>query len=104
MIYSLPNGKVIEMSIEQFLRMTDDDLQYFIARNAGDEYADPFTDSVLADLSDDELDTRFNRLAQSSIDDSDEVDEDITPDLTQISDAVKFCDEDFLDTDNADIY
>jgi hypothetical protein len=94
MIYSLPNGKVIELSIEQFLRMTDDDVQHMIARNMGDEYADPFQDSVLSDLSDDEMD----RIILSELDDED-LDFDTTPDLTEISDSEKFCDEDFINRD-----
>jgi hypothetical protein len=47
MIYQLPNGKVIEITIEQFLRMTDEDMQYMIANNFGEEINNPFFDSVL---------------------------------------------------------
>jgi hypothetical protein len=94
MIYSLPNGKVIELSIEQFLRMTDDDVQHMVARNMGEEYGDPFQDSVLADLSDDELD----QILLAELEDE-ELDTDITPDLTEISDSEKLCDEDFINRD-----
>jgi hypothetical protein len=94
MIYSLPNGKVIELTIEQFLRMTDDDVQHMVARNMGEEYGDPFQDSVLSDLSDDELDV----IILSELDD-DELDTDITLDLTEISEAEKFYDEDFINPD-----
>ena len=47
MIYQLPNGKVIEITVEQFLKMTDEDVQYMIANNFGEEINNPFFDSVL---------------------------------------------------------
>lgn len=49
MIYQLPNGKVINITIEQFLDMTDQDIQYFISINGGDYAANPFTDSACID-------------------------------------------------------
>ena len=51
MIFQLPNGKSIEMSIEQYLNMTDEDLNSFVAFNWGEELNDPFTRSVLQDRS-----------------------------------------------------
>ena len=47
MIYQLPNGKSIELSIEQYLRMTDEDLKGLVAYNFGEEFNDPFIHSVL---------------------------------------------------------
>jgi hypothetical protein len=38
MIYQLPNGKVIDISIEEYLELTDYDIQYLMSINAG-EYA-----------------------------------------------------------------
>ena len=35
MIYQLPNGKVINISIESYLRMTDEDLRYLSESNFG---------------------------------------------------------------------
>ena len=35
MIINLPNGKTIEVSLEVYLRMTDDDFEYLISINAG---------------------------------------------------------------------
>jgi len=49
MIYQLPNGKVINISIDQFLDMTDQDIQYFMSINGGDYAANPFTDSACID-------------------------------------------------------
>lgn len=35
MIYQLPNGKIIEISIEEYLDLTDQDIQYLVSLNAG---------------------------------------------------------------------
>jgi hypothetical protein len=42
MLYQLPTGKVIEMSIDQYLDLSDEDLEYLIAYNKGDHIEDPF--------------------------------------------------------------
>lgn len=47
MIYQMPNGKIIEMSTEQFCDMTDDDFQDLMANNYGEEVEDPWFGSVL---------------------------------------------------------
>jgi hypothetical protein len=47
MLYSLPTGKVIELSVEQYLDMTDEELEYLISINYGDSLEDPFFGSVL---------------------------------------------------------
>lgn len=47
MIINLPNGKSIEVSLEAYLRMTDDDFEYLMAVNWGDEFRNPFESSVL---------------------------------------------------------
>lgn len=47
MLYQLPNGRTIEMTVEQYLDMTDDDFEYLIAHNYGDELEDPWFGSVL---------------------------------------------------------
>jgi hypothetical protein len=47
MLYQLPNGKVIEISTEQYFEMTDEELEYLIAYNYGDVQEDPWFGSVL---------------------------------------------------------
>lgn len=42
MIYQLQTGKIIELSMEQYLEMTDDDIEYFIAFNVGELVNNPF--------------------------------------------------------------
>lgn len=47
MIYQLPNGKVIEISVEAFLDMSDDELNNLVAYNYGEEVQNPFFGSAL---------------------------------------------------------
>lgn len=49
MIYQLANGKVIHLSIEEYLQLTDDDMKLLISANAGESILDPFQGSVLED-------------------------------------------------------
>lgn len=72
MIYQLPNGKVIEMSVEQYLDMSDDDFEYLMANNYGEEIEDPWFGSVL---------TSSKSFA--------DVPPDILEDLTQVTDSEK---------------
>jgi hypothetical protein len=46
-LYQLPNGKVIEISTEQFIEMTDEELEYLIAYNYGDIMENPWYGSIL---------------------------------------------------------
>ncbi len=46
MIYQLPTGRIIEISIEQYLEMSDDDVEYFIAYEIGEFAEDPFFGSM----------------------------------------------------------
>lgn len=48
MIYQLPTGRVIEISTEQYLEMSDEELQYFIAYNCGEMIENPWFGSVLS--------------------------------------------------------
>ena len=48
MLYQLPNGKVIEISTEQYIEMSDEELEYLIAYNYGDNLENPWFGSVLS--------------------------------------------------------
>jgi len=48
MLYQLPNGKVIEISTEQYVEMSDEEFEYLIAYNYGDTVEDPWFGSVLS--------------------------------------------------------
>ena len=91
MLYQLPNGKCIELSMEQFLKMTDEELRGMIAFNAGEEVNDPFALSVL----------RFGpHRSVEDIEDVDDFAEVQLEDLTDISDVEKIYDDDYIDHDN----
>lgn len=47
MFYQLPNGKVIEISTEQYLDMSDEDFEYLLAYNHGDVVENPWHGSIL---------------------------------------------------------
>lgn len=81
MLYQLPTGKVIEISTEQFLDMTDEELEYLIAYNYGDVQEDPWFGSVI-----------------SKFPPPDTFIEETTPELTDMSQVEKLTDLD-LDED-----
>lgn len=47
MHYQLPNGKVIHLSIEEYLDLTDEDVQYFMSIDHGEYVRDPFSGSAV---------------------------------------------------------
>lgn len=48
MLYQLPTGKVIEISTEQYLEMSDEELEYLIAYNYGEAMENPWFGSILS--------------------------------------------------------
>jgi hypothetical protein len=47
MLYQLPNGKVIHLTIEEYLSLTEEDLQYLMSIDYGEHIRDPFTGSAV---------------------------------------------------------
>jgi hypothetical protein len=47
MLYQLPNGKVIHLSVEEYLSLSDQDIQDLSASNLGDYATSPWTDSAI---------------------------------------------------------
>ncbi len=47
MIYQLSSGRVIHISVEQYLDMTDEDIEYLIATNSGEYAKSPFHGSAV---------------------------------------------------------
>jgi hypothetical protein len=47
MLYQLPNGKVIFLTVEQYLELTDEDIQYMMSLDYGEHATSPFTDSAV---------------------------------------------------------
>ena len=48
MLYQLPNGRVIEMSTEQYFDMSDEELEYLVAYNYGEVLENPWFGSILS--------------------------------------------------------
>jgi len=42
-IYQLPNGKIVHLSVDQFLSLSDDDIKYMCENNFGTEVYNPFS-------------------------------------------------------------
>lgn len=47
MYYQLPNGKVVSMTIEEYLNLTDEDIQYLMSIDYGEYVTDPFKNSAV---------------------------------------------------------
>jgi len=47
MLYQLPNGKVVYLSVEQYLDLTDEDIQAIVATGYGEQPTNPFYGSVI---------------------------------------------------------
>ena len=92
MLIQLANGKCIELSVEEYLRLSDQDLKELESLNWGEEINDPFAISVL----------KYGPSKRSETHNEDKDDE-IEPDLNDISDEEKLSDTDFIDTDNIEI-
>lgn len=45
--YQLPNGKVVQMSVDEYFSLSDKDIQYLLSINAGDYISNPWTGSVI---------------------------------------------------------
>lgn len=46
-LYSLPNGKSIYITVEEYLNLTDLDIQYLMSINYGESILDPFYGSAV---------------------------------------------------------
>lgn len=49
MLYQLPNGKTINISFEDFLELTDENIQYLVSINYGEVILSPFYKSSLTE-------------------------------------------------------
>lgn len=49
MQYQLPNGKVVHLTVDQYLDLTDEDIQYMMSIDHGDYVLNPFSDSAIGD-------------------------------------------------------
>ena len=47
MFYQLPNWKVVYLTIEEYLDLTDEDIQYLMSLDYGEHIRDPFSGSAV---------------------------------------------------------
>ena len=66
MYYQLPNGKVVTISIEEYLELTDLDVQFLMSIDYGEFIVDPFTGSAVEKNSKKEYD--FALLSTDDVD------------------------------------
>ena len=48
MYYQLPTGKVVQITIEDYLNLTHRDIQYLLSINAGEYIHNPWADSAIS--------------------------------------------------------
>ena len=86
MIYQLPNGRIIHMTLEQYLDLTDEELHELasLGDNFTTEVSDPFFQSVLKSNSKSRADKKIAHKTNES-----------EPDLDEVTDADKLNDEYF---------
>jgi hypothetical protein len=61
-LYQLPNGKTIYLTIEEFLSLTDQDIQYLVSVDCGEAVLNPFKGSATVDKSQPEKEYDFDYL------------------------------------------
>ena len=94
MIISLPSGRCAEMSVDQYLSMTLEDLSDLEAYGYGEEIYDPFHASVLT-FGELKSPKSFNEPEES------EDSEELLEDLLSITEEVKRADKEFICEDEA---
>lgn len=87
MNYQLPNGKTIYLTVEEYLSLTDQDIQYIIALDLGEGVLNPFKGSVINSNSSEEIEYDFSYV----INDEDMEDESYNPfdDIVDLSDSLE---------------
>jgi hypothetical protein len=67
-LYQLPNGKTIYLTIEEFLSLTDQDIQYLVSVDCGEAVLNPFKGSATVDKSQPEKHYDFDYLVNDEED------------------------------------
>jgi hypothetical protein len=55
MYYQLPNGKVVHISVEEYLNLKDRDVQYLLSINAGEYISNPWSGSSISKTEEPEI-------------------------------------------------
>lgn len=85
--YQLPNGKTIYLTIDQFLDLTDEDIQYLVSINCGEQYLNPFKDSAVLDQKK-EKSYDFDYLVDDENDDNVISDDEPFDDIIDLTDSL----------------
>jgi hypothetical protein len=93
MLYQLKNGRTIELSVEQYLRMSVAELDNLECANWSLNVEDPFAISVL----------EYGPATEDKYEDEYADNVDKTIELTDISTEEKLTDSDYINTDDIDI-
>ncbi len=91
MLYQLKNGKTIEISLEHYLQLNDEELEQYLAFNMGSEIEDPFAISVL----------KYGPITSKEI--YGDFDEEEIEDLMVIDLEEKLMDKDFYNEDELEV-
>tara|TARA_R110000824_G_scaffold14820_2_gene62701 strand:- start:1735 stop:2034 length:300 start_codon:yes stop_codon:yes gene_type:complete len=91
MLYQLPNGRVIEMSLEQYLSMSEQDLRDL--NGLGNEYSSDITNPFHKSSLKDSIKGKIEKSTDiDKGDDGSDYIQEREPDLDEISDADKLSD------------
>jgi hypothetical protein len=66
--YQLPNGKTIYLTIEEYLNLTDQDIQNLVSMNCGESILNPFKGSATVDKSQADKEYDFDYLVNDEED------------------------------------
>lgn len=96
MIFQLPSGRTIELSLEHFLILNDDEIQELngISSAFASDYSNPFQNLYSSNkpcLDDDDFSDEVYEILLAE--------EDFTPELHEINEIEKLVDEDFYRPD-----
>jgi hypothetical protein len=87
LIYQLPNGKVLRLTVEEYLELSDEEIRYVISMDIGESASTPWTGSVLPE--------KGRKMTMESYEESEDVTGSISFDELDL-------DMDFLDDLNTD--
>ena len=87
MQFSLPNGKVVNLSLDEYLDLTDEDIQYLMSLDYGEYITDPFNGSAV-EKSKKEKYYDFDYLPDDESDDDVISDDDPFDDIIDLNDSL----------------
>lgn len=93
MLYQLPDGRTIEMSVNDYLEFSDEELKDLVGTNYGVAINNPLYGSYITKP------TKSKKKKSSSLDDAEDEDKDKTPELPDATSEEKLKDQDYIPED-----